>query len=96
MNNRHNIESYRNMGTYFGVQKCAEMPGINTLATGPVKEGFDNYNCNVVVPSELAMSYGKVFNNNPNGKTYNGYAAVADGYWPGQANCAEYRLRPCN
>jgi hypothetical protein len=65
------------------------------MLASSVKEGFDGYNCNVVVPSAESMSYGKVFNNPVNAVNYNGYMSVNDGYAAGQAACGQYSMRSC-
>ena len=92
--NRKNMESYRNMSSYFGSRNCQNVPGMESLPN-KLKEGFDGYTCNVVVPTEVSMSYGKVFDRNPNSQRYNGYLSVNDGYAVGQKECGQYRNRSC-
>jgi hypothetical protein len=99
----HNLEAYKTMGTYYGEKKCHPFKGLDTLAIkgkavfgpGPLVEGFDYGNCNVVVPTEKSMSYGKIFNHPKNSVTYRGYFNVPDGYYPAQSECGDYRMRKC-
>ena len=91
-----NLEKYRTMETYYGAKNCLESKGLETLAVGnQVVESFDYGNCKVVVPTEQSMSYGKIFDKKPNSSTYKGYYSVVDGYYAGQENCGNYRLRNC-
>lgn len=89
-----NLESFRNMNNYYGQSQCVEMKGLNTLAV-QVVEGYDYGNCQIVVPTEASMSYGKIFNNPTNAVSYRGYYNVPDAYYPAQSACGNYRMRNC-
>ncbi len=91
-----NLESFRNMKNYYGSSPCVQMNGLDTLAVNVnVVEGYDYGNCQLVVPTEASMSYGKIFNNPPNAVSYRGYYNVPDAYYPAQESCGSYRMRNC-
>lgn len=99
MNSRQ-MDSYRQMGSYYGQPKCVEVKGLETLASAPpapseTKEGFDYGNCKIVVPTEASMGYGKIFDHPVESLSYRGYYSVKDGYAPAQSSCGQYRLRNC-
>jgi hypothetical protein len=95
-----NSQSYRTMGTYYGDETCRKVPGLDTLATGPIEyyttSPYNDYgNCQLVVPSDAAMGYGKIFDHPDNSRTYRGYFNVPDGYAPAQNSCGQYTMRQC-
>jgi hypothetical protein len=89
-----NLESFRTMQTYYGSNQCIDVKGLDSLAV-QVVENYDYGNCQVVVPTEASMAYGKIFNTPANAVSYRGYYNVPDAYYSAQSQCGNYRLRQC-